>query len=177
MSANETINAEIDQLITTFQLQAHPEGGHYVRTFASKQNVRSCDRKRYEDDVRCAGSAIYYAIKGNDFSAWHHIKSDEIWHYYKGSAIRLYVLLENGELQIHCLGDPAIQTGAQFQIAIPGDTWFAAENINTHQSSFVGCTVSPGFEFADFQLANRDELIAMYPQHREIISRLTRKQL
>lgn len=173
-TSSEKINSEIDELINTFQLKSHPEGGYYARSYASTLSVVSCDSERYGNQSRLAGSAIYYALKGEDFSAWHRIKSDEIWHYYKGSVVRLYVIGKNGELQTHYLGDPTIYADAQFQIAIPADTWFAAENIDTCQSSFVGCTVSPGFEFTDFQLADRDELLTLYPQHRIIICKLTR---
>lgn len=168
---DEKTEQETNALVEHFKLQPHPEGGHYARTFTSSHFVTSLDKKRYNNERRHAGSSIYYLLKGNDFSAWHRLKSDEIWHYYKGSAIQVYVLNEQGILTTYLLGDPAEYSGAVFQVAIAADHWFAAEIIYKSLYSLVGCTVSPGFEFEDWEIASVLDLVDQFPQHETIIKK------
>ena len=87
--------------------------------------------------------SIYYLLNGNDFSAWHILKSDELWHYYKGSLVKIYMIDTNNELHILLLGDPTIIDGARFQVTITASNWFAAEIVNKNSYFLVGCTVNP----------------------------------
>lgn len=165
---------EIKNLIKKFNLQPHPEGGFYARTFQSTDTVKSSDISRYYNESRYAGTSIYYLLTSNDFSAWHSLKSDEIWHYYRGSPVEIHVIDKNGNLTTHLLGDSFDNPKASFQFAIPAGDWFAAELLDKTSYSLVGCTVSPGFDFKDFTLADRGIFSSQYPQHNKIITRLTR---
>jgi uncharacterized protein len=173
----ENIEGEVNQLIDTFKLEPHPEGGFFVQNFKSKLEVKSSDNNRYNDENRSAGSSIYYLLKGNDFSAWHSLSSDEIWHFYKGSPVIIHVLNNQGIMNQYILGDPAANPKANFQVIIKAGDWFAAENLEKNSYSFVGCTVSPGFEFMDFKLGNGLELSTKYPQFAEILLTLSRPHL
>lgn len=126
--------------IKHLQLEPHPEGGYYKRIYQAQDDVTCGERKRL------AYTSIYYLLAGEDYSAWHRIKSDEIWHFYQGSPIIIY-MMENGEVKAQTLGED------QFQFCVPGNTWFAAEVKDKTSFSLVGCTVAPGFDFEDFELA------------------------
>lgn len=165
---------ELEKLIHDLELQPHPEGGMYARIFESAIEVKSLDTKRYDSESRHAGSSIYYLLKGNDFSAWHSLKSDEIWHYYKGSPVKIHVINKLGNYETFLLGDPTIHSGALFQIVIAADNWFAAELLEKDSYCLVGCTVTPAFEFKDFHLADRKYLTSLFPQHGELIKQFTR---
>jgi predicted cupin superfamily sugar epimerase/nucleoside phosphorylase len=169
-----TIDDEAEELIDRFQLEPHPEGGYYARNFTSELSVTSFDSERYDGESRKAGSSIYYLLRGNEFSAFHILKSDEIWHYYKGSPVKIHMIDISGNLTTYILGNPLESSQAMFQVIIPANNWFAAEVLDKKSFSFVGCTVSPGFEFKDFNIADRDSLSAEFPIHSEIIKSLTR---
>jgi predicted cupin superfamily sugar epimerase len=112
-------------------------------------------------------------LKNDQFSAFHRIKSDEIWHYYTGtSSIELFVFNNLGNLEIHKLGQD-IAAGEVFQFVIPAGYWFAAKLIHPRTFALIGCTVSPGFEFEDFELAKRRELTMTFPQHKKLIEMLS----
>jgi predicted cupin superfamily sugar epimerase len=166
--------AEATAIVEKFQLQPHPEGGHYRRNFQSDDLVKSTDISKYHDEVRNAGSSIYYLLEGEDFSAWHRLKSDEIWNFYRGSLIRIHVIDKFGNYRTMILGDRLEHPDASFQIAISAGNYFAAEVLDKNSYCLVGCVVTPGFDFKDFELADRNELIKRFPQHHSVISRLTR---
>jgi len=167
---NKTLNdMEAEILISHLGLKPHPEGGMFARYFQSPHQIKSSDKNRYNDEVRHAATSTYYLLKGNEFSAWHSISSDEVLHFYKGSPVIIYVINKNGELETYLLGDPIIHDNAQFQIAITGGNWFAVETVDKNSYSLIGCAVSPGFEFKDFKLAKRESFLSLYPQHIEII--------
>lgn len=156
------INAK--DYINQLRLEPHPEGGYYRRIFESDIHLEN----------RRVGTAIHYLLSGNDFSAWHRIKSDELWFYHKGSTVIIYAINQHAKLHIYYLGDPALNPKAQLQITIPANSWFAAELADKDNFALVSCAVTPGFDFAEFELAVRDKLIVEYPEHAEIIERLTR---
>jgi len=173
---NESKN-EASNLVDFFNLKKHPEGGWYARTFQSQDTVKSTDIIRYNNETRYAGTAIYYLLEGNDFSAWHSLKSDEIWHYYKGSPVNIHVIDAAGTLTTYLLGDPVETTGASFQVSVRAGEWFAAELSDKAGYCLAGCTVTPGFEFRDFKMADRHFLSKAFPEHSAIINRLTRPTL
>jgi predicted cupin superfamily sugar epimerase len=145
-------------------LKRHPEGGYYRETYRSEIKVDTQAGKR------SAGTAIYYLLERGQFSAFHRIKSDEIWHFYAGSRLALYVIDQEGRLEKIILGRPGRK--AVPQAAIRAGCWFAAFADGPY--SLVGCTVAPGFDFRDFEMAKRDELISQYPKHRRVIVKYTR---
>jgi predicted cupin superfamily sugar epimerase len=173
-SLPQKFSCDVNQIIEKYQLQPHPEGGYYARHFTSNLSVKSTDADRFAGESRKAGSAIYYLLCGDEFSAFHKLKSDELWHYYSGSPVKIYLIDALGKLSSYSLGDPSKHSESQFQVIIPADLWFAAEVIDKKSFSFLGCSVSPAVEVKDFELADRETLSAHYPAHAEIINRFTR---
>lgn len=166
--------SQAKELVERFSLQPHPEGGYYARIFQSANQVKSVDKDRYNDESRSAGTSIYYLLKRNDFSAWHNLKSDELWHYYTGCPVKIYVIDKQGNLTTHLLGNPLENSPSSFQVAITAGNWFAAELIDKTSYCLVGCTVNPGFEFKDFTLADRDVLTREFPHHAALITQFSR---
>jgi predicted cupin superfamily sugar epimerase/nucleoside phosphorylase len=152
-------SSQVERLVKKLNLQPHPEGGFYARTFQSSNAIKAVDYNRYQNELRPAGTSIYYLLNRDDFSAWHKIKSDEQWHFYEGSsAIALHVLGDDGKLVSHILGNPSLADEASYQVTILAGQWFSAELIDKKGFALTGCTVSPGFEFKDFQLGRLDQL-------------------
>jgi predicted cupin superfamily sugar epimerase len=122
---------------------------------------------------RSASTAIYFLLAGDQFSAFHRIRSDELWHFYSGSGLIVHVITPAGEYQQLLLGSGQDE---QFQAVVPAGCWFGSSLRHPASGSYAlaGCTVAPGFDFDDFEMAKREELIAQYPQHRGVIERLTR---
>jgi len=119
-------------------------------------------------------TAIYFLLDGENFSAFHRLRSDEMWHFYAGGALVVHVIDEAGGYSEIQLGSDA-EAGEVFQAVVKAGCWFGSRVRDPAAFALVGCTVAPGFDFADFELAKRDELVARYPKHREVIERLTRK--
>jgi predicted cupin superfamily sugar epimerase len=118
-------------------------------------------------------TAIYFLLSGSQFSALHRIKSDEIWHFYAGSSLAVEAIHPDGTRQTWRVGVD-LAAGDLPQAVVPAGAWFGAEMIDKRAYALVGCTVSPGFDFADFELAERSALLARFPQHAGVILRLTR---
>ena len=151
-------------------LSPHPEGGYYRVTYKSDLTItRSALPSSYQGD-RSASTAIYFLLDGRDFSAFHRIASDEVWHFYAGSSLVVYVIDPDGDYSELHLGDGS----DEFQAVVKAGCWFASRVKDGAGFALVGCTVAPGFDFADFELAVRPDLVAAYPQHRELIEELTR---
>ncbi|USX25092.1 cupin domain-containing protein [Oxalobacteraceae bacterium OTU3CINTB1] len=163
ISANNT-----KDLISLLSLQPHPEGGHFKETYRGQTRVTSGkDSASYS-----ASTAIYYMLQGREKSTWHRIASDEMWHFYEGMPIRIYVLEPDGSLKVLRLGNPLRHDGASFQALVPAGQWFAAECEDHEGFGLVGCTVAPGFEFQDFEIADKSFLEQHWPEHVELIARL-----
>lgn len=156
-------------IISKFGLERHPEGGWYKRTYTSKVM-----REGFANQgLRPVCTAIYYLLYAKDFSAFHRLQADEMWHFYYGNSLTLYHFDPVGNLHSQVLGNAIIDPHACYQFNIPANEWFAAETNGTEGFSLVGCTVAPGFTFEDFELADRQALIDQYPEHSAIITRLT----
>jgi len=110
-------------------------------------------------------------LQGSQFSTFHLLQSDELWHFYDGSDLKVYIINPEGGLIVKRLGR---SKDAEFQITIEKHSWFAAEVEDKKSFSLFGCTVSPGFEFEDFELGKRELLLKKFPQHETFIRRLTR---
>ncbi len=156
-------------------LQKHPEGGYYKEAYRSDESFPLFSLPpRFKDD-RCFSTAIYFLLENDNFSAFHRIKSDEIWHFYKGSSLTLYIITEEGSLKNLQLGDNPLN-GEHFQIVVPRNSWFAAHVNASNSFTLLGCTVSPGFDFNDFELANCEDLCKEYPQYETLIKKFTINQ-
>lgn len=164
---------EINKIISRLKLQRHPEGGYFRETYRSNGEIKKEHLDLQYNGNRNYSTCIYFLLTSDGFSAFHKIHQDEIWHFYNGSPIRLHMITTSGEYSETIIGcDLALGQTPQF--IVPGESWFAAEVVNNNDYSLVGCTVAPGFDFSDFELAARDELVKVYPQHKYIINKLTR---
>lgn len=163
------------QLIIQLQLVKHPEGGYYRRTHCATENIPLVGLPARFQQPRPFCTAIYYLLESRDYSALHRIKSDEIWHFYMGSPLTLYSIHPNGQLFIHQLGN-CLENGEQLQVTIPAGCWFGAVVQQENSYALVGCVVAPGFDFADFELGCRQDLLTQYPHHWEIIEKLTKEK-
>lgn len=148
--------------IEKLKLHSHPEGGFYKETHRSKFKVNTSAGDRN------ASTAIYFLIEIGNFSAFHRIKSDEVWHFYDGDDLEIIEIDISGAITITDLGKN------NFQHTVPAGSWFGSRVKQSGHYALVGCTVSPGFDFNDFEMAKRLELENKFPQHTEIIRQLTR---
>ncbi|MFY8128558.1 MAG: cupin domain-containing protein [Chitinophagaceae bacterium] len=158
----------VNYLIETYQLQQHPEGGFYKETYKSDVLIDKNALPQTFDGDRVCSTAIYFLLEQGHFSAFHRIKSDECWHFYAGETLEIFVIHTTGELQVVKLGND-ILNGAVFQYVVPANCWFASRPAATSKFSFVGCTVAPGFDFRDFELAKKSDLLKAFPQHQSLI--------
>lgn len=155
--------------ISGLHLSRHPEGGWYKEIYRSDLEVAV----PWSAGKRSACTSICFLLESADFSSFHRIKSDELWHFYEGSPIEIIWIDANGRVQ-SCVVGRNYESGEKLQCVIPAGCWFAAQ-VRAHGSyALVGCTVSPGFDFRDFELAGRNELIRLYPEHEALIKSLTR---
>lgn len=152
-------------------LQQHPEGGWYKEVYRSP-GVIPADGTDNFPASRCFSTSIYFMLPGDDFSAFHRIKSDEIWHFYDGSPAIIYSISPGGILTSHHLGRNT-ENSESLQVVIHAGHWFGAKVSEQDSYFLAGCTVSPGFDFRDFEMGKRSELLKAYPQHAEIICQLT----
>ena len=158
--------------INHLQLLKHPEGGYYKEVYRSDELINQNHLPLRFNGDRCFCTSIYFLLHKNDFSAFHRIKSDETWHFYQGTSLTLYKIDEKGVLTSSILGDNP-ENNESLQITIPQNAWFAAEVNDKSSFTLTGCTVAPGFDFADFELGKRNELLNLFPQHKEIITLLS----
>jgi hypothetical protein len=167
------MTANAQTYVRALQLQAHPEGGFYRETYRSPLLMDVAQVDPGEFVQRSVSTGIYFLLEHGNFSAFHKIHSDEMWHFYAGQALEVLEISPAGELRCTRLGPDVLQ-GEVFQHVVPAHTWFASRVVAGGAFSLVGCTVAPGFDFADFCLADRAALVATFPQHRQTIHELTR---
>lgn len=164
---------EAQYFINHLQLQPHPEGGWYKETYRSEDEISVAGLPNRFSASRVVSTGIYFLLEDGDFSAFHRIKSDEMWHFYAGDTLEIFVIDEQGELEVICLGAD-IANGEVFQAVVKAGAWFASKPKSTAVFSLVGCTVAPGFDFDDFEMAQCDLLVAEFPKHTLLIRNLTR---
>ena len=163
----------VQKIIQNLELLPHPEGGYYKEVYRSKGTISAeCLSDSYSGG-RNYSTSIYFLLTSDVFSAFHKINQDEIWHFYKGSPILLHIISPKGAYQSVVIGNE-IEKGQFLQYVVPGGFWFAAEVIKTSSYSLLGCTVAPGFDFDDFVLPTRKDLISYFPEHKDLITRLSR---
>ena len=160
--------------IEKLQLTSHIEGGSFREVYRSSLTVSKNNLPAAFNGDRNFSTSIYFLLQKNQFSAFHKIASDELWHFYFGDALIIYEIdALTGNLTEHRLGDNPEQKEF-FQTTIKAGNWFASRVANESEYALVGCTVSPGFDFEDFELAEKTSLIKKYPQHEDLIASLTR---
>ncbi len=158
-----------DQIKKLLALEAHPvEGGSFRRTYASVQSLPT------PRGNRSAGSAIYYLLEPGTFSEMHRLASDEIFHFYLGDPVEMLQLWPDGSHRRIVLG-PRIEEGQSVQALVPAGVWQGARLLGSGHVALLGCTVCPGFDFADYQSGLRDELVKQWPEAAEWIGALTRR--
>jgi len=150
-----------DEIVRTLGLAPHPEGGFYRETFRAARKVGDRD----------ASTAIYFLLPAGTFSAFHRVASDEAWHHYDGDPIDLH-LIEDGAYSRVRLGR-GLAAGERPQHVVRAGVWQAAAPVGDRWA-LCGCTVAPGFDFADFEMPSRAALVALFPQHRAIVEEWSR---
>ncbi len=164
---------DVQKIIDKLQLQSHPEGGYFRETYRSEDSISQehLGADFIGDRNYCTG--IYFLLTSETFSAFHRINQDEMWHFYKGDALKLHMISPEGHYSNVSIGNN-FENDETPQFTVPAKYWFAAEVIGNSAYVLTGCTVSPGFDFKDFEMPTRDELISLFPDHTAIIKRLTR---
>lgn len=158
--------------IDTLQLTPHPEGGWYRESYRAALEIPAAALPAIFDGPRNCCTSIYFLLEAGECSALHRIRQDEIWHFHAGGALGVDAITADGDPSRQRLGlNPA--AGQSPQCVVPAGAWFGAE-VATGDFSLVGCTVAPGFDFADFEMADREQLLRRYPEHRAVIRKLTR---
>lgn len=161
-----------DYWINTLHLAPHPEGGYFREVFRSMEKIAREGLPQRFSGERNFLTSIYYLLRKGERSSLHRLKSDELWYFHDGAPLSVYALSEDG-VSRHVLGLDAA-SGQLPQAVIPAGCWFGAVIEGEGGYSLVGCAVAPGFDFADFELASRDAMLARYPHHRSLVEKLTR---
>ncbi|MBI4405082.1 MAG: cupin domain-containing protein [Deltaproteobacteria bacterium] len=165
------LNAKL--IIQKLRLEPHREGGYCRETYRCSEKLNTTEKPGDQKKNRSLCSAIYYLLTEGQFSAFHRISQDEIWHYYAGDPIRHIQISPDGELTDTVLG-PDLLADQVPQLLVTASSWQGCMLIEEGEWALVGCTVAPGFEFSDFELAKRDKLLRLFPQHQALIKKLTR---
>ena len=161
----------IDYWVERLGLRPHPEGGLYVETYRS--SGAHAGAREHFPAKRSFATAIYFLVPAGAFSALHRIRSDELWHFYYGLPLEIVVIDPAGALAVKRLGLD-LGSGEAPQHVVSAGAWFGASVLGDSGYSLAGCTVAPGFDFRDFELARRDELTSLHPEHASLVERYTR---
>ncbi|MDZ7681402.1 MAG: cupin domain-containing protein [Fodinibius sp.] len=150
------------QIVDDLELSPHPEGGYYKEIYRSDHRVQ-----RDEGAARSAGTGIYFLLPDQLCTNWHRVASDELWHFYRGDKLVLEIIDANGDFKQLLLADE-IETDGSYQALVPRNCWQRAYSTGLY--SLVGCTVSPGFEFDDFEMIEPEVLAERHPDIAEEIT-------
>lgn len=163
----------MSEVASLLQLSPHPEGGYFKESYRSELLLPGNSVPGFPSDRHCS-TGIYFLIGGEQFSAFHRIRSDELWHFYAGQPLHVHVIAPDGTYSLLRVGND-FAAGYTPQAVVAAGSWFASESAATAGWSLVGCTVAPGFDFADFELAAGEALSRQFPQHAKLIRRLCRQ--
>lgn len=164
-----------DELIKHLSLEKHPEGGYFRETYRSAEGVDGKSLPERFSGKHSFSTSIYFLLRRNEFSAFHEIKQDEIWHFYSGAPVDVHVISQGGDYDCLKLGAGFEKGDLPQGVVYAGDIFGATVSEHSeYDYSLVGCTVSPGFEFDDFRLVPEGELLHRFPEHKDIIKKLTR---
>ncbi|MEO8414920.1 MAG: cupin domain-containing protein [Ginsengibacter sp.] len=164
---------EAVNFIDYLQLAPHPEGGFFKETYRAAESIPAVALPKRFGGERNFSTCIYYLLQHGERSVFHRIKSDECWHFYAGDTLLIHIIYDDGEYECIRLGAD-IAKGETFQFVIPAAAWFAAEPTANSRFALAGCTVAPGFDFTDFEIARKENLLSSFPQHNHVINRLCR---
>lgn len=161
-----------DQLIELLKLQPHPaEGGFFAETYRAAESHPAAALPERYGQPRAHGTSIYYLLKPGTFSALHRLKSDEIFHFYLGDPVEMLQLHPGGRGERLLLGAD-LAAGQRPQVVVPHGVWQGSRLLPGGQFALMGCTVAPGFDYADYEHGRRAELTAAYPDFRALIEKL-----
>jgi len=161
-----------DRIISHLNLVRHPEGGWYKEVYRSNEEIMASALPERFAGNRSFSTSIYFLLHKSEISAFHRIKSDELWHFHAGSTLTVHIITPDGEYKALQLGADCTNA-ISFQGVVPAGCWFGAEVTGSGDFALAGCTVAPGFDFTDFEMAERESLLKRFPAHQEIIIRLT----
>lgn len=156
-----------EKIIEKLRLFRHPEGGFYREMYRAEKIITLDDGR-----VRNAGTAIYYLLNDADKSHFHKVSSDELWLFHQGEPLEIFIITEDGNIETKILGSQ-LDKDEEPQVIVKANTWFAAQVKGEKGFALVTCTVSPGFDFDDFKLGNKDELIKLFPNIKLEIEKLS----
>jgi predicted cupin superfamily sugar epimerase len=168
--------------VRILNMHPHPEGGYFAELYRSAETIsQDALPSRFGGD-RSFSTAIYFLLESPHISTLHRIQSDEVWHFYAGGPLEIFIISPTGELTVIRLGN-RLDQGEVFQAVVPAGCWFGSKPVvdatvadtSTEGLNFslVGCTVAPGFDFSDFEIADRAALLQEFPQYRAVIELLT----
>ncbi len=166
---------DAERIIKLYNMKPHPgEGGYYVETYRSKDMVDkgAFPGGRYDED-KSISTAIFYLLTSDTKSFFHRLKSDEIYHFYMGDPVELVLIHPNGSTKVLYLGHD-LRAGQFVQAVVPAGMWQGASLLDGGEYALMGTTVAPGFDFSDFELGERDDLLSTFPLHKNYIEKLTR---
>jgi predicted cupin superfamily sugar epimerase len=164
---------DADYWLDKLQLTRHVEGGAFREVYRSELEIPRQSLPLFFQGDRNASTHIFFLLTDGQFSAFHRIAADELWHFYSGDPLEVFEITHSGRLVTHRLGaDP--EKGESFFSVVSAGSWFASAVAEGGDYTLVGCTVAPGFDFADFELADGEALASQYPAHAGLIRRLTR---
>lgn len=169
------MDPDAEKIVKRFGLKPHPEGGFFKEVYRSAQYVRHPAVPAGEDPERRCGTLIYYMLVGRQFSAFHRVRwTDEIWHLYAGGPLELHLIDADGHYSVKTL--TTVLGDGEPTALVPAGCWQAARVAPGMPWAFGGCTVAPGFEYADFEMPSAAELLEAFPQHAAVIRSLTRNE-
>ncbi|ANU13246.1 hypothetical protein of Cupin superfamily [Planococcus halocryophilus Or1] len=158
--------------ITRLDMTAHPEGGYYKQSFVSAEKITTIDHPQ----ERNLYTSIYFLLQSHDISHFHRLKSDEVWYFHAGEAVTVHILDKNGNYRAEKLG-LNIASGERPQVLVEKGSIFGSTVEADDAFSLVGCMVSPGFDFADFELLMQSDLLERFPEHEGIIKKMAYKKI
>ncbi len=167
------MNQKAAYYISKLNLIPHPEGGYFREVYRSEEKLNQESLPKRYNSERSISTSIYFLMEGDQVSTFHRIKSDETWHFYDGSGVKIYILANDGQISEILLGKN-LEEMEFHQVTIKRNSWFGAEVLDKSSYALLGCTVAPGFDYDDFEIGNRNILLSLYPRHEKIIRKLTR---
>lgn len=167
------MNEKAKYYISKLKLRPHPEGGYYREVYRSGEILEKDKLPERYSGKRAFSTSIYFMLEGEEISSFHRIKSDETWHFYDGSVVKIYILADDGQISEILLGKN-LENMELLQVTIKKNSWFGAEVTDKGSFALLGCTVAPGFEYDDLEIGSRRLLLGMYPHQENIIKKLTK---
>lgn len=158
-----------DELLKTLNLAPLPLGGFYAESLHAATKIKPLDDSGRE--VRDAYSVIYLLLRGSDINAWHKMKSGETYFHHKGSHLVLHMISEDGSYETQIIGDPMVDSKARFHCHVPKNVWFALELEDKNSYCVFSEAAGPGFEYEDCEVGEREKMLEMFPQHKELINK------